>query len=630
MANEGSDKRVTSAPSGSPDVFLSYASQDVATANATLEVLEKQGIRCWIAPRDVTPGAHYAGAIISAISGAKALVLVLSDSALASKHVGKEIERASSKGRPIIALRTGSAPLPPTFEYFLSESQWIDVGVGGVPGVAARLVEAVRSHLSLSFSGEPQARPDPSIASRGTAARRTKWILAASVGMLFLVSAYVAFNKFRPGRPIAAQSPVSGIASAADHATPTVPQRSVAVLPFLDMSETQDEGYFSDGLSEELIDMLTKVPDLRVPARTSLFYFKGKQTTIKDIAAALGVAHVLEGSVRKSGKTLRITAQLIRVDNGYRLWSKTFDRKLDDIFKVQDEIAGAVVKALKVSLLGSEVPVPSRTTTTDAYLLYFKGVALGRRDYALVSAAVRGAAEQAFKLDPRMPEAHIAVARAALFDWRWDVTDAEVKKALALQPDNPTALRYASIVPLSRGQTDVALRYVEAALLRDPLDYFNYLFISRIQTAAGRYAAAEAAYRKCYDLNPAQDGFHASIAYFRFLNGDPAAAFEEVQKEPVNQARLVGQVVYLNALGRHAEADAALSVVVKKYAQTAADSIAGIYALRGNTDLAFAWLERAYREHDPKLEDLKIDQSFRSLRADPRFKALLRKMNLAD
>jgi tetratricopeptide (TPR) repeat protein len=251
-------------------------------------------------------------------------------------------------------------------------------------------------------------------------------------------------------------------------------------------------------------------------------------------------------------------------------------------------------------------------------------------DYGLVSAAVRGAVERAIKLDPRTPEAHIAVARADQLDWRWDAADAEVKKALALQPDNPTALRYASIVPLSRGQTDVALRYVEAALLRDPLDYFNYLFISRIQTAAGRYAAAEAAYRKCYDLNPAQDGFHASIAYFRFLNGDPAAAFEEVQKEPVNQARLVGQVVYLNALGRHAEAAAGLSVVVKKYAQTAADSIAGIYALRGDTDLAFAWLERAYREHDPELEGVKIDQSFRSLRADPRFKALLRKMNLAD
>ena len=134
----------------------------------------------------------------------------------------------------------------------------------------------------------------------------------------------------------------------------TITDKSIAVLPFVDMSEKKDQEYFSDGLSEELIDMLTKVPELRVSARTSSFYFKGKQATIADIAKALGVAHVLEGSVRKSGNTLRITAQLIRVDNGFHVWSETYDRKLDDIFKIQDEIAGAVVTALRVHLLPTQ------------------------------------------------------------------------------------------------------------------------------------------------------------------------------------------------------------------------------------------------------------------------------------
>ena len=147
--------------------------------------------------------------------------------------------------------------------------------------------------------------------------------------------------------------------------------RSVAVLPFVDMSEKKDQEYFSDGMSEELIDMLTKIPDLRVPARTSSFYFKGKQATIADIAKALSVLYLLEGSVRKSGNTLRVTAQLIRADDGYHLWSETYDRQLDNVFKVQDEIAGAVVKALKMSLLGS-TPKPPTTQNTEAYTLYLQ------------------------------------------------------------------------------------------------------------------------------------------------------------------------------------------------------------------------------------------------------------------
>src|ERR1700730_2021192 len=163
---------------------------------------------------------------------------------------------------------------------------------------------------------------------------------------------------------------------AAPSAVHSADQKSIAVLPFVDMSENKDEEYFADGLSEELIGMLTTVPELKVPARTSSFYFKGKQTTIADIAKALGVANVLEGSVRKSGNTLRITAQLIRVDNGYHVWSETYDRKLDDIFKIQDEIAGAVVTALKVHLLPMQQPSAQeelRTGNLAAYNLYLQG-----------------------------------------------------------------------------------------------------------------------------------------------------------------------------------------------------------------------------------------------------------------
>ena len=168
-------------------------------------------------------------------------------------------------------------------------------------------------------------------------------------------------------------------------ATNVVSDKSIAVLPFVDMSEHKDQEYFSDGLSEELIDMLTKIPDLRVPARTSSFYFKGKQATIADIAKALGVSHVLEGSVRKSGNTLRVTAQLIRADNGYHVWSETYDRKLDDIFQIQDEIAKSVVNGLKVSVLGGTIPRATPTANHDAYLLYLQAKEIHYRGNSLDS-----------------------------------------------------------------------------------------------------------------------------------------------------------------------------------------------------------------------------------------------------
>src|SRR4029077_731773 len=148
-----------------------------------------------------------------------------------------------------------------------------------------------------------------------------------------------------------------------------IPEKSIAVLPFVDMSEKKDEEDFADGLSEELMGMLSTVPELKVPARTSSFYFKGKQATIADIAGALGVSHVLEGSVQKSGSKLRVTAQLIRADNGFHLWSETYDRKVDDIFKIQDEIGRAVVGALKVSLLASQAPHALATQPIEAYTL---------------------------------------------------------------------------------------------------------------------------------------------------------------------------------------------------------------------------------------------------------------------
>jgi len=231
----------------------------------------------------------------------------------------------------------------------------------------------------------------PATAATGSAFLRSGIALIVALALLL---AYLAADRFWLSKPVTAEHPATA-------ATRAVADQSIAVLPFIDMSEKKDQEYFADGMAEEIIGLLSKVPDLHVPARTSSFYFKGKQTTIAEIAKALGVAHVLEGSVRKSGNTVRITAQLVRVDNGYQVWSETFDRQLDDIFKIQDEIAGDVVKSLKASLLEGEAPRTTPTTNTEAYTFYLQALSLSKRGNSADSLTAIEYLRQATRMDPQ-------------------------------------------------------------------------------------------------------------------------------------------------------------------------------------------------------------------------------------
>ena len=659
------------APEQQRRVFISYASHDAAVAQKVCSALEAAGLACWIAPRNVVPGTLYADGIVHAIDESSILVLILSAQAIASAHVGREIERAVSKRHPVVALRIDGAPLTAAFEYFLNQSQWIEGG--GSDAAIAQLVSAVGQHLSPGSLGT--SRTPHSAAPTKTALPQRIWLIAGAAALAlaavyFMVNGLGRFAHQSEAKPLAASVPVAPVAVPA---APIVSEKSVAVLPFVDMSEKKDQEYFSDGLSEELIDMLTKVSELRVPARTSSFYFKGKSEDIPTIAKRLLVAHVLEGSVRKSGNHMRITVQLVRADNGYHVWSQTYDRKIDDIFKVQDEIAGAVVQALKVSLLGAGIPIAVPTSNTDSYLLYLKGTALFRRGtaednvasvaalkqsleidpqyapgwailaralrvellnghgaYSEVSAAARAAAERAVKLDPKLPDAFVALASSYLVDWQWDKTDEAIKKALALDPGNPLALHYASFLALDRGQVDQARRDAETALLRDPLNLFFHDNLVNINVVDDRFAEAEAYFRKSVELNPAQNGIHGRLALFKYQQGDLAGALAENDKEADESERIFSRVYYLEKANRRSEADADFAVWLKKYAASNPFSTASAYARRGDADRAFEWLERAYQQHDDGLADLKVSYGFRKLHADPRYKAMLRKMNLPE
>jgi adenylate cyclase len=703
MAEGGSDEK----PGAStPIVFISYASQDTGVANAITESLERSGVRCWIAPRDVTPGAPYAGQIIHAIDAAAVSVLILSKDAASSPHVLREVERLTSKRRPIVSLRIDQAPLPADFEYFLNTSHWLDASAGDMGRALPKLVAAVQLAVNAAAAMTVEAlrsHPTPAVSARTP---RLVLVLASVVGfgLLGLAADRLWLAGHRPTASSATTLASSAYVPSA--ATPAIPEKSVAVLPFVDMSEKKDQEYFSDGLSEELIDLLTKIPNLRVPARTSSFYFKGKQVTVSEIAKTLGVAHVLEGSVRKSGRTLRVTAQLVRADNGYHLWSETYDRALDDIFKVQDEIAGAVVKALKVSLLEREAPNATLTTSTEAYELYMQAGSLldrGTSDDALTAyadlhkavsldpkfarawatlafmlssdsvdwtlvfkpmdspsqpadtdqnrgaswthadtdknwadswaqarAAARAAAEQAIGSGPDLGISHAAMSKVLSdIDSNWAAADAEIKKARELAPGNAGITMAAARLAMFLGRLPEALGLANVAFAQDPVGY-AIGWLGYIQYVSGDLDAAQVSKRREIELYPTETSVHSQYAFVLLARGEPQAALSEFERENAPQFRDVGVPFALDALGRRSDADRAIALAEQKWGNGMAWNIACFYGSRNDSDRAFYWLERAYGQHDGGIHLLKIEPTIRNLQRDPRYRALLHKMNLPE
>ena len=343
----------------SSDVFVSYASADAAVANSIVESLETHGLRCWMAPRDVRPGTEYADAIVAAINEAQAVVLLLSGSAVGSSHVGREIERAASKHKQIVAFRIDSAPLSRALEYFLSNSQWIDVPKLGMLAALMKLKEAVGRGQASTNAADPAVQAKPLDRAGGRAKLIAAAAVVVGVGVVVAVGLDFWSSSHRALQP-ATVLPVA--------------DKSIAVLPFVDMSEKKDQEYFADGMAEEILDLLAKIPALKVIGRTSSFRFKGKNEDLRKIGTELGVAYVFEGSVRKSNERVRVTAQLISTDTGAHQWSETYEHPIGDVLKMQDEIATGLVRALQVTVGADELqsrptlqpdggirPIPTRT-----------------------------------------------------------------------------------------------------------------------------------------------------------------------------------------------------------------------------------------------------------------------------
>ena len=464
----------------------------------------------------------------------------------------------------------------------------------------------------------------------------------------------------------------SGASSAEAPAQATA--KSIAVLPFADMSAGKDQEYFADGLSEELLNLLAQLPELRVIGRTSSFQFKGRNEDLRVIGEKLNVAHILEGSVRKSDEKVRITAQLIRAADGSHLWSQTYDRTLDDIFVVQDDIAGEVVKALKLTLLGTAPVTRSTPVDPEAYNLALQGrffydrrnrkdleraVEYYRRsverdpgyapawaglsqtnarqaDNGFVPAAdgyrrAREAAEKALALDPQLADAHLAMGWIQTsYDWDWAAADASFRKALDLEPGSAQALRQAGVLASTLGRWSEAIDLTNKAIERDPLRPASYNNLGLALLAVNRGAEAEAEFRRALELNPDGAYWHLALGRALLLQGSTDAALQEMQQETEEVWRLFGLALAFHALGRRGESDAVLAVLKSKYAGEMAYQIAEVHAFRGEADLAFEWLERAYDQRDGGAADIKGSLLMRGLAGDPRYKAFLRKMKLPE
>jgi TolB-like protein/tetratricopeptide (TPR) repeat protein len=506
------------------------------------------------------------------------------------------------------------------------------------------------------------AGPRPALGARGRAwvALGTGAVVAIAVGYLLVA------RPWRPhGEAVRDQSDRAAPAHSIP-ASPTAREKSIAVLPFLDMSEKRDQEYFSDGLSEELINRLTQIQDLRVPARTSSFYFKGQHATLAEIAKALNVSHVLEGSVRKAGNTLRITAQLVRTDNGYHVWSQTFDRPTTDIFKVQDEIAQAVVAALRVNLSGPRPTGDTETENMAAYDLLLEGrffetrnaegdperaVAAYRRaleadpTYALAWTELawtllwdvahpdfersRHAALKAVELRPDLAQTHATLGwinSQLIHDWA--AAEAEFDEALALEPSNMRALWGKGELARVLKRPDESVRYYRAALERDPMSAHAAQGFSTTLIVNRRLAEAEAQARRALEISPGMYQGHFYVGHVLLEKGDAEAALREMRLETSPHWRRFGIALTAYRAGQRAEADATLADMLKLDADTFPFAIASVYAFRGEAGPAVTWLERARAGHFGSMDEISTLSFYDPIRNDARFIAFLREMKL--
>jgi TolB-like protein/Tfp pilus assembly protein PilF len=678
-------------------VFLSYASQDAEAAHRICEALRAAGIEVFLDQSELRGGDAWDQKIRHEIHDCALFIPVISANT-ASRHEGYfrlEWDLADQRTHmmarnrvfivPVCLDRTpeAGADVPESFQ----RVQWTRLP-GGVTPTA--FVERLRRLLSGELSQAPTwtasaaagVSAAPTTGKAVVASWRSKAALLATIAVLVLALGYLATNRLvlsKGGAEVgAAPAPAAQSASVTAFAPPP---HSIAVLPFVNMSGDKGQEYFSDGLTEEMLNSLARINELQVAARTSSFYFKGKDTDIGTIARKLNVGAILEGSVRRSGHMVRVTAQLNNAVSGFHLWSQTYDRDLRDILKLQTEIANAVAESLKVTLLGDlaakiEVGGTRNPAAFDAYLLGSKalGAYHDQRDeqaairmyteairldpnYALAFAArsiaytsfawhendlsaVRKANEEAqadahhaIMLAPELAEGHLALA-VFLQSGPLDFPRASeaYERARALAPGNPEVLRQSGMFAVLMGHFDAGVSALRRAVMLDPLNPRGHVFLGMGLLYSRRYEEAVAAFTEAISLDPdKQDAYgNRGLAYSAL--GDYRNARSSCEPKPHYWLSQWCLAVVYEKLGLHTHAEAVFAafMAADPLGDTSAYTYATIYAQWGNTSKALKWLDTAMRVRDNGLSKLKTEPFLDPLREEPRFQAIERELKFPD
>ncbi len=681
-------------------VFLSYASQDAEAAQNLCNALRGAGIEVWFDQSELRGGDAWDQRIRREIRDC-ALFMPIISARTEFRHEGyfrlewdlaDQRTHMMSRNRAFIVpvciddtADTG-ADVPESF----LRVQWTRLRGGETP---PEFVERIRRLLTpaataasapLALTAAPPASATPATAPSPTAvppdaapAGGQSWLPWAVGGfVLVCIAGYLLVARPWAAHPARAALTTEGSPTGAGNEA-QAPGRSIAVLPFVNMSADKEQEYFADGLAEELLDLLAKTPGLHVVARTSSFSFKGKSDDIPTIAAKLKVANILEGSVRRSGDRLRVTTQLVRASDGEHLWSETYDREMKDIFKVQDEIASAVVAALKLKLSPGQSTSPTRSKNPDAYVQYLLGlqyfahpgvdsyrrsVAAYRQAIALDSdyaAAYAGLAIADYYLaddtgdNAGFDRAKAAAARAVELapdqamgyasrgdlrgniDWDWEGARADFARALKLDPSDIFVQRRYSLLLTTLGPLSEAIAVARKVTDLDPYSSAAWRTLSYGLTMDEQLHAAREAVRRALAIDPTDVYALINLGQLELLDGRPAealAVFQKIGADDVVSAafRLFGVAMAEHSLGHAQASQQALDELISKAASLSACQIAEVYAWRGEKEKAFEWLERAYRQRDAGVVSMKADPLFKSLRGDPRFDAMLRKINLSE
>lgn len=509
---------------------------------------------------------------------------------------------------------------------------------------------------------------DRSQPATGNASRKFDFI---TIGLFAIALIYFAYDKFvlDPQRDVVL---VESVRQQNASAMPEIADRSIAVLAFANMSDDSSNEYFSEGLSEELLNLLVKIPELRVAARTSSFSYKGTNTRIAQIGEELNVAYILEGSVRKSGNHVRITAQLIKADDGFHLWSETFDKDLDDIFVVQDEVAAAVVEALQMRLVDA-IPT-SRQTTPEVYALYLQGLFFNNLadddnlrkavtvfkqalamdpDYAPAWVAIaktyqyqirtqavaptpgaelaKAAVEKALEVDSNMATAWAGLAYLKRsYEWDWSGAQSAIDRALRLEPNNPDVLGVAASLANTFGQISRYVELFERIVILDPVRLINLRALGTAYIKVGRYDDAIEILNRVVAMNPDYPTGYLDLCIAYLLNGDVANAWAASEKIVSRHQRVQRRAIIHFTVGNEAESKSLTDEYLRIEGRESPIGLALLYAWRGEKDAAFEWLETGFQQRDEALVFILTNVFLANLRTDARYPVLLEKLGLLE